>query len=977
MRKKPTHLKTVLALVSFACFANAMFAQKVDPKAAMDLIRKNASVIGLSRSDLLNSRISDAYTDKVSGATMVYLQQTYKGVDVFNSIQSLAFKGDKVVSLAGGRIAKLEELANVKSGKAARSVADAVRDAATHLKLATPSFLTAAKQINTNEFEFGALGISSVNVKSKLIWLPDETIKTAVLTWQVEVQPAGVSDYWLVNVDATKGGVINKINLNVSCNWITPAQQFMSSICSDFVQNNFAADGEQSIEAINSAKYKVIKFPAESPSHPGGTPAVHKNPWNLAGAGNDATTLKWNDNGTVTFDSTRGNNVLAQEDRNGNNGSGIGGHSTTPAPDLSFVYNPNFTQEPTTATNQQFALTNLFYWNNIVHDLSYQYGFDEASGNFQANNLGRGGLGNDYVFADAQDGSGSDNANFATPPDGSSPRMQMFLFSAVPTLTVNKPLSFKGKKAATESGFSINNKLANVGPVTGRVILYADDAGNTTHKACVPPFNASQLSGKIALIDRGDCSFTIKVKNAQNAGAEAAIVIDNVPGEYPIIMGGTDNTITIPAVMVSFETGEDMKQILATNDTALTVTMSGGVRIDGDLDNGVITHEYTHGISNRLTGGANNVSCLQNKEQMGEGWSDYLALMTTTDWGTATVNDGPNRRPIGTYALGQTLDGPGIRYYPYSTNFNVNPWTYDSMALSSRFSNNLLLYSPHAVGEVWCNMLWEMTWELIKSTNRINPNIYRSSTTAGNIVALQLVIEGMKLQPCSPGFVDGRNAILKADTILYGASHSADIWRAFARRGLGVNANQASTNNIKDGTADYSVPSFAPIAQSEFNAVKQSNTALLQWNVSNTSASKFVIERSTDGSAFNEIGTVTNDKGVSMYNFVDHLPSKGTNYYRLRNTTVSGSVAYSAVRALSFNVVNIAPNPAKDKITITISGNNKPLKVSIVSATGKQIITYNMSGENLNAKLPLLAQGMYYIQIKGEGISDTQKLIIQ
>lgn len=975
MRKKTTQLKTVFALIAFACCANGIFAQKVDRNSAMDLIRKNAVAIGLSKNDLLNSRISDAYIDKVSGATMVYLQQTYKGVDVFNSIQSLVFKGDKVFSIAGSRIAKFDELVNVKNGKASRSAADAVRDAADHLKLAAPAFLTAAKQISSNEFEFGALGVSSVNVKSKLIWLPGETTKSAVLTWQVELQPVDAPDYWLVNVDATKGGVINKINLNVSCNWTIPAQKFTPSAYNYFAQNNFCADGEESVDAITSAKYKVIKFPAESPSHPGGSPTNHKNPWNLAGATNNAVTLKWNDNGTVSFDSTRGNNVLAQEDRNGNNGLGLGGHSTTAVPDLSFIYTPNFSQEPTTSTNQQFALTNLFYWNNIAHDISYQYGFDEASGNFQDNNLGRGGAGNDYVFADAQDGSGTNNANFATPADGSNPRMQMFLFDAVPSLTVNKPLSFKGKKTATESGFSSNNKLANVGPVSGRVILYADDAADTTHKACVPAFNAAQLNGKIALIDRGDCSFTIKVKNAQNAGAKAAIVVDNVPGEYPIIMGGTDNTITIPAVMVSFETGDSMKQVLATNDTALMVTMSGGVHIDGDLDNGVITHEFTHGISNRLTGGANNVSCLGNKEQMGEGWSDYFALMVTTDWNLATINDGPKARPIGTYVLGQSPDGPGIRYYPYCTDFSINPWTYDSMALSSRFSNSLFSYDPHVVGEVWCNMLWEMTWEIIKSTGRINGSIYKSGIKAGNTIALQLVIEGMKLQPCSPGFVDGRNAILKADTLLYGASHSAAIWRAFARRGLGVNANEGSTNNIKDGIADYTVPS-APIAQNQFNAVKQNNTALLQWNITNTSVSQYAIERSSDGTNFKEIGTV-NGNVNEINNFTDHLPANGNNYYRLRQTSATGAAVYSAVRLVSFNNVNITPNPAKEKITITVSGNNKPLTVQLVNATGKHLATYNMNSETLNAVLPHIAPGMYYIQIKGEGISETRKLIIQ
>ena len=92
-----------------------------------------------------------------------------------------------------------------------------------HLKLFVTTSLTDAKQINgIKEFDFGKLNISSVNVKSKLIWLPDELTKKALLTWQVEIQPKGTPDYWLVNVDALKGNVISKINLNVVCDWTHP-----------------------------------------------------------------------------------------------------------------------------------------------------------------------------------------------------------------------------------------------------------------------------------------------------------------------------------------------------------------------------------------------------------------------------------------------------------------------------------------------------------------------------------------------------------------------------------------------------------------------------------------------------------------------------------------------------------------------------------------------------------------------------------
>ena len=65
--------------------------------------------------------------------------------------------------------------------------------------------------------------------------------------------------------------------------------------------------------------------------------------------------------------------------------------------------------------------------------------------------------------------------------------------------------------------------------------------------------------------------------------------------------------------------------------------------IDGDFDNGIIIHEYGHGISNRLTGGAANSNFLQNSEQMGEGWSDFYGLLLTMK----DTDQGSDRRSIG------------------------------------------------------------------------------------------------------------------------------------------------------------------------------------------------------------------------------------------------------------------------------------------------------------------------------------------
>jgi hypothetical protein len=175
-----------------------------------------------------------------------------------------------------------------------------------------------------------------------------------------------------------------------------------------------------------------------------------------------------------------------------------------------------------------------------------------------------------------------------------------------------------------------------------------------------------------------------------------------------------------------------------------------------------------------------------------------MALMMTTNWATAQLSDGPNPRPVGTYAAGQTTNGPGIRRYPYSTNLSINPLTYANMATNTEV---------HATGEIWCSALWDMTWNIIQQQNAITPDFYNSSATGGNVIAMNLVITGMKLQPCSPGFLDARNAILVADSILYGNIHKCAIWNAFARRGMGYSAKQGSSLSATDQIAAIDLPS--------------------------------------------------------------------------------------------------------------------------------------------------------------------------
>lgn len=163
----------------------------------------------------------------------------------------------------------------------------------------------------------------------------------------------------------------------------------------------------------NTDTYKIF------PDHPGNsTQTVVSGP----GAGNTESPVGW-----VFTNTTIGNNVDAYLDRDNNNAADTNGRPVSST--QNFEYTANLSQEPTTSINQQAAVANLFYLNNVIHDTLYRHGFVEATGNFQQDNFGKGGAGADPVNAEAQDGGGTNNANFATPTDGSRPRMQMYLWT--------------------------------------------------------------------------------------------------------------------------------------------------------------------------------------------------------------------------------------------------------------------------------------------------------------------------------------------------------------------------------------------------------------------------------------------------------------------------------------------------------------------------------------------------------------------
>ncbi len=646
MLRHPNHFATLLLVLLTGIFQ--LNAQS-DLQLAQNILADHASELGLQAGDYDCLQLKNHYESRLSKVQHYYFTQCYQGVEVYRAVFNMHYKQDGELLTWGSRLVP-NLVSKIQATAPTLTAEQAVEQAALALGYPFPDSLVVKSQeggaAQAIVFDKGNLSVEDIPVRLVYQPMKDGTLR---LAWDLNIQQMDGAHWWSLRVDALDGQLLERNDWVISCNFGHPHPGGEN-------HSHGLDEHDQALDfttnPVMAGVYNVYPEPVESPSH--GIRQLISDPEDLL-----ASPYGWHDtNGAAgaEYTITRGNNVYAQLDDDGSNSTF--GFAPDGGSGLVFDFPINLSQQPSTYSSA--AITNLFYWNNYMHDFSYRYGFDEASGNFQVNNYGNGGAGNDEVIADAQDAGGSNNANFSTPTDGTRPRMQMYLWN----------------------------------------------------------FTSPQR--------------------------------------------------------------------------------------DGDLDNGIIAHEYAHGISIRQTGGPSNSGCLNNEEQMGEGWSDYFSLMTTMELGDM----GTDSRGIGTYALGQPPTGNGIRPTPYSTLLSINPTTYGDIGG---------LAVPHGVGYAWCTMLWEVTWGLIANHGMAN----------GFDIAMNIVNEGLKLQPCSPGFVDGRNAILAADQALYGGANACTIWTAFAKRGLGFSAVQGSNGNAGDETEAFDLPSSCTFdVQPSFVSVCQPNHAV-------------------------------------------------------------------------------------------------------------------------------------------------------
>lgn len=763
-------LRSALLLVLLPFAATSMGQAPVD--ILRNWLKERQDKLGLSAKDVEDWAITSSSTDK-KGVTYVYIRQQVNGLPVFGAVANFAVRDGAVVAF-GDRL-KRDVATNAPSARPGMDARQALRKAAEQLGLSVQA-VRIQHAISPTELTLGTSGISHDPIPARLIYQHDGNGELK-LAWDLTIRSTTSPNWWHLAVDASTGAILRTTDHIVQC--VHPEAAFGRpyNALDDLARAPAAAAMLQ-----DGSGYRVFAFPAESPIH--GPHALVSEP-----ADPVASPFGWHDVDGLPgaeYTITQGNNTFASEDLANTD---IPGYSPDGGPTLNFDFPYTPPQSPLSYLDA--SITNLFYACNVLHDVWHHYGFDEQSGNFQVTNYSGAGFGNDEVIAQAQDGGGTNNANFGTPPDGDNGRMQMYLWrtSADSTLFVNSPAGISGVYENAVAGFGPSLPTT---PITADIVLVQDNTAPFSN-GCEEIVNGAAIFGRIALVDRGQCTFIAKVQALENLGAVAVIVVNNVPGD-PIGMGGTGgDDITIPAVMISQSDGDIIKQALL--DGAVNATLQGSNEEDlrdSSFDNGIIAHEYGHGVSNRLTGGGNDVDCLWNDEQMGEGWSDWMGLILTIRPG----DEAGTPRGIGNFVRDQPTSGQGIRPAPYSTDPAVNDYTYGD-------TNNDALSRPHGVGFVWATMLWDMTWALIEQYG-YDPNLYTG--TGGNNMAIQLMMDGLKLQPCNPGFVDGRDAILLADLLLTGGQNECLIWNAFAQRGLGLSASQGSSDSRFDQTEAFDLP---------------------------------------------------------------------------------------------------------------------------------------------------------------------------
>jgi len=737
--------------------------------AARAHLAAHAPRYGLSAA-ALSTAVVTRVLDRGRGALVVTVGQRVGGVEVFrDEVKVIMDRGLRLVALSGnlhaGAVPAPRTAGFLRSE--AQALASALRDL-------HGVALSAADIVDRREskggyryYDLGATSqpvrlVEPARVKRVYFPLPDRIVPAFYLEILTRRAAGGLPDAHAYVFAADDGRLLYRADL-------THHDVFDYRLWADATGDERPADGPL-------ADYTPYPGPAPDGSYP---PFVSSSL--VAIDGFNVPMDPWLAAGAVQ---SQGNNVDAYTDDDAPEGFSPGDTRALVTSASAFDHTFDPTLGPQASLEQrEAAVTSLFYVNNWLHDWWYDSGFDEAAGDAQQDNYGRGGVGGDPLLAEGQFGAPTlrNDSSMVVPADGASPRMQAYVWDGPGTSSLTVQPGSLGPAVG----------VAAFGPqsfhTTGALVRADDGVGPDVNDACEPLVNGAAVSGNVALVDRGNCTYKAKAINAQAAGAVGVILVDDIAGEAPPALGNDttlSTVVTIPILSVSQADGASLEAALAGGATA-TLARSTGVDRDGALDNTLVAHEWGHLLHLRQVT-CTSQQCLAESE----GWGDFNALMMM-------VREGDDL--TGTYALGQYAaaalpDDPayfGIRRYPYTTDLGKSPLTFkyltDGVALPTTAPvATANAQAPnaevHASGEIWASMLFEGYAAMLQQTAGSSPP-YTFAEARRRMS--DYVVAGMAAAPADPTYTEQRDAIL-AVAAAADVGDLALLAAGFAKRGAGT-----------------------------------------------------------------------------------------------------------------------------------------------------------------------------------------------
>jgi len=369
-------------------------------------LNEHSALFGHDADALASAKVKRDYVTKHNGLRTTVWEQTLDDIPVFEGLLvGHVTREGELVNISSHFVPDVAKAADAgtpnRKSLMARpkiSAAKAVVNAASNIGAEVEESSVAVAEAPQGAEKRQAVEAGNLRGKTwaQLVWLPMNP-DVMRLCWRVILSAGPRPEFYAVLVDAETGEVLVRHCLT---------------------------------KYISDASYRVFTSDSPSPFSPGHPtplttqpPVVSRTLLTLPALSTNASPNGWIDDGV---NETRGNNVDAHTDWNADDLPDLPRPAGSPFRVFDFPMDLT-TQDPTSYSAA--AVVQLFYTCNWMHDRLYELGFTEAAGNFQNNNFGRGGLGNDAVQADAQDGSGYNNANYTPADEGSAPRIQMYIFN--------------------------------------------------------------------------------------------------------------------------------------------------------------------------------------------------------------------------------------------------------------------------------------------------------------------------------------------------------------------------------------------------------------------------------------------------------------------------------------------------------------------------------------------------------------------